>query len=61
VLIERLRRVLVRLDLQLPPEAPDDAPSCTACCLSVRDTLLPKLLSGGLRAKDSKRFAEAAI
>ena len=48
---------LAGLNPDLPAEALDDPYHVTRTAL--RDTLLPKLISGELRVKDGEKFAEA--
>lgn len=56
VLEKRLQQVLARLNPDLPIGALDDPYQVTLAAL--RDTLLPKLLSGEVRVKDAERFIE---
>ena len=55
VLDRRLRQALVHLNPDLPAEALDDA-FRKLTLAALRDTLLPKLISGELRIKDAGRI-----
>jgi len=71
VLTERLRQALARLNPALPPEALDDPfrkltrPEGAALeahnHATMRDGLLPRLISGELRVRDAERIVDAAI
>lgn len=59
VLEDRLRQVLARLNPDLPAEVLDDSYQVTLAAL--RDTLLPKLLSGEIRVKDAEHSVAAHV